>query len=255
MFNLTGKNILVTGAAGLLGLEFVFSLIKYGATCYAIDINIKELKKLELKLRKKNLSKKLQIFKIDITNTKQLIKFEKNLQKKNIFIDTIINNASNNPPPKKLIKSSWHKDIDVNLTSVKNIIDIFSKKMIKNKTGNIINIGSDLSVIAPDQKIYADIKNYIKPLSYSVTKHGIVGITKYYASLFGKYNVRVNCLSPGGVFNNQNKKFVKKVSKYIPLGRMANKNDYNGFIVFLSSNETKYMTGHNLVVDGGRTII
>ena len=126
--------------------------------------------------------------------------------------------------------------------------------MKKNKKGNIINIGSDLSIIAPDQRLYSHM-NYQKPVSYSVTKHGIIGMTKYYAALLAKHNIRVNSLSPGGIFNNQDRKFVLKLKKLIPLNRMAQKDDYNGAIIFMCSDATKYMTGHNLVIDGGRSII
>ena len=97
--------------------------------------------------------------------------------------------------------------------------------------------------------------NYQKPVSYSVTKHGIIGMTKYYAALLAKHNIRVNSLSPGGIFNNQDRKFVLKLKKLIPLNRMAQKDDYNGAIIFMCSDATKYMTGHNLVIDGGRSII
>ena len=182
MLNLKKKNILLTGAGGLLGSEFASSLIKNGATVYALDIDIGKLKKLETRLKKKKLHKKLKCFKIDITKKNQLLELFHFLSKKKIFIDTIINNASNNHPPKTNEFDNWDNDIQVSLTSTKNIIEIFVKKMVKKKIGNIINIGSDLSIIAPNQKLYSDLNNYIKPLSYSVTKHGIVGLTKYYAS-------------------------------------------------------------------------
>ena len=97
--------------------------------------------------------------------------------------------------------------------------------------------------------------NYKKPLSYSVVKHGILGITKYYAASLASYNIRVNCLSPGGIYNKQDKKFVKKIKQLIPLNRMANFDEYNGAIVFMCGDESKYMTGHNLIIDGGRSII
>ena len=134
------------------------------------------------------------------------------------------------------------------------MIEVFSKDMQRKKSGNIINIGSDLSVIAPDQRLYNAKKNY-KPLSYSVVKNGIVGITKYYASLYASKNIRCNCLSPGGVYNKQDAKFVKKLENKIPLKRMASKNEYIGAVQFLASKASSYMTGHNLIIDGGRSII
>ena len=255
MLSLKKKNVLITGAGGLLGSEFVNSIFNAGANCYAIDIDNQKLKKLKKKFSTKIHLDRLNLFNFDISNLKYLKSFYYNLKKKKIFIDVIINNAANNPPLTSKKNDSWENDINISLTSVKNIIEIFSKDMIKNKRGNIINIGSDLSIIAPDQKLYSHIKNFIKPVSYSVTKHGMVGITKYYASLLGKYNIRCNCLCPGGIKNNQDKNFIKKISKLIPLGRMANRDEYNGIIVFLCSDSSKYITGQNIIVDGGRSIL
>jgi NAD(P)-dependent dehydrogenase (short-subunit alcohol dehydrogenase family) len=255
MFNLIKKNILITGAGGLLGSEFVGSIINAGATCYAVDIDNKKLKRLKKKFVDIDQSNRLHLLNFDISNTKQVTYFYNRLKKKNIFVDVIINNAAFNPAPSPKKIDNWDNDIKISLTSVKNIIEKFSLDMIKNKKGNIINIGSDLSIIAPDQKLYSHIKNYIKPLSYSVTKHGIVGLTKYYASLFGKYNIRCNCLCPGGVKNKQDKNFIKKISRLIPIGRMANKDEYNGIIVFLCSDASKFITGQNIIADGGRSIL
>ena len=133
------------------------------------------------------------------------------------------------------------------------MVDAFSEDMIKMKFGNIINIGSDLSIIAPDQSIYP--KKGKKPLSYSIIKHGIVGMTKYYASLYASYGIRCNCLCPGGVYNKQNKKFIINLKKKIPMKRMAKKNEYIGALQFLASNASKYMTGQTLIIDGGRSMI
>jgi len=167
----------------------------------------------------------------------------------------LINNASLNPQPNDIKKNNeWNDSINVGLTGTNNMIEVFSKDMLKKKSGNIINIGSDLSVIAPDQSLYKSSRNY-KPASYSVVKNGIVGITKYYASLYASKNIRCNCLSPGGVYNKQDPKFVKKLIDKIPLKRMASKKDYIGAIQFLASEASEYMTGHNLIVDGGRSII
>jgi NAD(P)-dependent dehydrogenase (short-subunit alcohol dehydrogenase family) len=126
--------------------------------------------------------------------------------------------------------------------------------MVKSNGGAIINIASDLSIIAPNQEIYSHLNIY-KPVSYSIIKHGIVGLTKYLASYWGKKNIRVNSLSPGGVFNNQDRLFHSKIKKLIPMNRMANINEYHGAIIFLCSDASKYMNGHNLVIDGGRSII
>lgn len=126
--------------------------------------------------------------------------------------------------------------------------------MSKFRKGNIINISSDLGIIAPDQRIYED-SNFIKPVTYSVVKHGIIGLTKYTASYWGKRNIRCNAIAPGGIFNKQNSLFVKRINKLIPLGRMAKKREYDGLVLFLCSELSSYMTGSVIVADGGRTII
>ena len=114
-----------------------------------------------------------------------------------------------------------------------------------------INIASDLAVIAPDQRIY---KDDVKPVDYSVTKHGIIGLTKYLATYYADKGIRVNSISPSGVYTNQSKEFVDKLSNLIPMGRMATKDEYKGAVVYCCSDASSYMTGHNLIVDGGRTI-
>ena len=128
----------------------------------------------------------------------------------------------------------------------------FGYEMSKKKGGIIINIASDLSVIAPNQSIYK--KNNFKPVTYSVIKHGLIGLTKYLATYWPNKNVRCNALSPGPVHNGQPKSFIEKLKKQIPMNRLANKDEYIGAIKFLCSKESKYMNGHNLILDGGRSI-
>ena len=117
-------------------------------------------------------------------------------------------------------------------------------------TGVVVNIASDLGVIAPDQRIY---DGDVKPVDYSVTKHGIIGLTKYLSTYYADKGIRINSLSPAGVYTNQDAEFVKRLSKLIPMGRMADIDDYMGAIIFLCSNASSYMTGTNLIIDGGRT--
>lgn len=254
LFDLKNKFTLITGSCGLLGEQHATALSLINSNLILVDINKKKGLKLEKRLIKK-FNNKIFYFNCDITKKKEILKLKQKLKKLNINLDVIINNASINPQPKnKTNEDDWSKSIEVGLTGAKNIIETFCEDMIKKKSGNIINIGSDLSIIAPDQRIYENEK-FFKPVSYSVVKHGIVGITKYYSSLLAQHNIRCNCLSPGGVFNNQPRKFVNKITKLIPLKRMANKNEYIGAIQFLASDASKYMTGHNLVVDGGRSII
>ena len=148
----------------------------------------------------------------------------------------------------------FDKEIEVGIKGTVICSQLVGAYMLKSKKGIIVNIGSDLSVIAPNQELYSHL-NSIKPVTYSIIKSGLHGFTKYLASLWGPKGIRVNTLSPGGVYNNQEKIFVNKLKKTIPLKRMAKLNEYNEAIKFLCSDSSSYMNGHNLVIDGGRTII
>ena len=148
----------------------------------------------------------------------------------------------------------WDKDISVSLKGSYLCTKVFGTYMSKFKKGSIINVSSDLGIIAPDQRIYKK-SGFTKPITYSVIKHGIIGLTKYTASYWGEKNIRCNAIAPGGISNNQDSSFVKKINQLIPLGRMAKKNEYNGLILFLCSDLSSYMTGSIIVADGGRTII
>ena len=128
-----------------------------------------------------------------------------------------------------------------------------SRKMLEQGGGVILNISSDLGVIAPDQRLYK--KNFVKPVSYSVVKHGILGLTKYLASYWGSKNIRCNAFAPGGMKNNNNISIQKKIEKLIPINRMANINEYNDIILFLASDSSSYINGATIIADGGRSII
>lgn len=251
-FNLDNKNIIITGGNGFLGTQITNVLLNEKANVYIIDI--------------KNPKKKTSAtyFKSDITDEKNLIKILKFFKKKKIKIDVLINNAAINYPPLLSKKNNfkleafpnnlWDKDISVSLKGSYLCTKIFGSYMSKFKKGSIINVSSDLGIIAPDQRIYKN-SGFIKPVTYSVVKHGIIGLTKYTASYWGKMNIRCNAIAPGGVYNNQDNLFVKKINQLIPLGRMAKKNEYNGLISFLCSDLSSYITGSIIVADGGRTII
>ena len=137
---------------------------------------------------------------------------------------------------------------------------IFGFEMAKNRKGVILNISSDLGIIAPDQRIYRkkglpENEQPVKPITYSVIKHGLIGLTKYLATYWADKGVRCNALGPGGIYNNQPNEFVNKISNLIPIGRMADSDEYRSAIVFMVSDASSYMNGTNLVIDGGRTIL
>jgi NAD(P)-dependent dehydrogenase (short-subunit alcohol dehydrogenase family) len=250
--NLKNKNIVITGGNGFLGGQITNALLNEKANVYIIDIK-KPTKRTSAKY-----------FKSNITNEHDLKKILKIFKLKKIKIDVLINNAAIDYPPSKSKKNNfkleafpnnlWDKDISVSLKGSYLCTKVFGSYMSKFKKGSIINVSSDLGIIAPDQRIYKN-SGFIKPVTYSVVKHGIIGLTKYTASYWGEKNIRCNAVAPGGIYNNQNSSFVKKINQLIPLGRMAKKNEYNGLILFLCSDLSSYMTGSIVVADGGRTII
>ena len=251
-FKLAGKNILITGGSGFLGTQIINALINERANIFVIDI------------RKPKEKKFIKFFRSDITKEKELIKIVNFFKKNKKKIDVLINNASINYSPKNLKKNNfkfenfsndlWDKDLSVGLKGSYICTKVFGSYMSKVKKGVILNVSSDLGIIAPDQRIYKKT-NFIKPVTYSVVKHGIIGLTKYTASYWGKKNIRCNAIAPGGIFNNQDKSFVRKINQLIPMGRMAKKNEYNGLILFLCSDLSSYITGSVVIADGGRTII
>ena len=188
-------------------------------------------------------------------------------------VNILINNAAVDykldKDHKKIIKKTrletfdlniWKKDINVGLTGALICTKIFGQQMVKQGGGVILNIASDLSFISPDHRLYNksddDLKRkVVKPISYSVVKHGVVGLTKYTANYWARRNIRCNAIAPGGIDNNQPVKFKNKIAKLIPMGRMAGRNEYESSILYLISDASSYMNGAVLVVDGGRTVI
>ena len=269
MFNLNKKVIIITGAAGLLGREHAHAIAAFKGIPVLIDINESGLKKLKEEIF--NLYKiNSTILVIDITNEAEVKNGAKNLFNKFKKIDCLINNAANNPKMEefkelnfsrleKFDKSLWDNDINVALTGSFLCVKYFGALISKNKNGgSIINISSDLGLIAPEQRIYEKkhLKNKdqaVKPITYSVAKAGIIGLTKYISTYWADKNVRCNVLCPGGVKTNQDKEFIKKISKRIPLGRMAKKNEYQSTLIWMLSEYSSYLNGAVITVDGGRT--
>ena len=250
------KYCLITGAAGFLGMHYCQLLLQNGYNVIGVDINMNPLKKIK--------NKSFTSYYCDISDEQAVNAMFLNFKKKKYFINLLINNAAIDSVPVKKSKNlsrlsdinDWDKELNVGLKGSFLMIKYFGEDMSKKKDGNIINIGSDLSVIAPNQNIYKKVyKNFIKPVTYSVIKHGLYGMTKYFASLYAKDKVRVNMLSPGPVFRNHKKNFTNEIKTQIPMGRMANKTDLNSSLLFLADEKNIYLTGQNIVVDGGRTII
>ena len=251
------KNVcLITGGAGFLGKKYCEFFLKKGFVVLCIDNDKSKL--IKTYTNKKN----FKLFTCDITKEKSVSKLFNKINK-NFFVNVLINNAAIDAVPfkkKNKIKfpkvQDWDKELDVSLKGSFLMIKYFGEEMIKKKEGSIINVGSDLSVIAPNQKLYkSSYKNYIKPVTYSVIKHGLLGLTRYFASLYAKDKVRVNMISPGPVYNNQSQKFLKELKKVIPMERLSDANEILGSLYFLADPASSYITGQNILIDGGRTII
>ena len=255
---------LVTGGAGLLGSMHAEAIAENGRIPILFDKNyskaIKKVKEIREKFGVLSLA-----FKGDVTKEKNINDLIKFLVKKKLMVDALINNAAVNPKLNKknntgafdkFLLKNWNFELNVGLTGAFLCSKIIGKKMVENKKGVIINISSDLGIISPDQRIYRNKKKnfFCKPVTYSVIKHGIIGLTKYLATYWANKGIRVNCLCPGGVYEKQEKFFLNKIRSRIPMGRMAKPDEYKGAIQFLVSDASSYMNGATLIIDGGRTI-
>ena len=263
LFSLNNKTAIVTGALGLIGKEHCMASSEAGANVVVADINEKDCVEFAKTLENESIGVAL-----DVTEPDSIKKLRDKVLAKFGHIDVLVNNAAINDMfenPKAASEQSkfenyplelWQKSIDVNLTGVFLCSQILGTVMAKQKSGSIINIASTYGITAPDQSLYIKedgTQSFYKPPAYSATKGAVIMFTKYLAAYWGKDNVRVNTLTPGGVENSQDEFFVKKYSEKTPLGRMANSTDYKGALIFLASDASSYMTGANLVVDGGWT--
>ena len=253
MFDLTGKTVLITGGCGLLGVKHAEAILEFGGKVILTDVipDTNGVTKLKEKY-KKNIS---SVY-MDVTD-KSSIEHVVDMYDK---IDVLINNAALDPKVEDGLElDSWNQTIEVILNGTFLCSQVVVNKMLSTGLesqycrdgGVILNIASDLSIISPDQRIYGD---GVKPASYGVAKAGVVNLTKYLSTYLAKKNIRVNSLSPAGVYNNQSDEFVSKFRDLIPMDRMAKPDEYKGAIVFMCSDASSFMTGHNLVIDGGRTI-
>ncbi len=268
--NLKKKIALVTGAAGLLGKEHTFALLELGARVVITDSNLKSLEAFSEELKGSGYFGQFLAMNMDVSNLESIKSVNANIKNEWGSVEILINNASINPKVtnngfieesrfENFLLDQWNFEIAVGLTGAYLCSQVFGSDMAIKKSGIILNIASDLSVFAPDQRIYkknglSDDSQPVKPVTYSVIKTGLIGLTKYLATYWADSNVRVNALSPGGVYVNQPKDFVERLENLIPMGRMANKKEYRGAVQFLCSDASSYMTGQNLVMDGGRSV-
>lgn len=268
-FRLEGKVAIITGGAGLLGEKHAEAVAEYGGIPVLIDIDKKLANKKALEIGRKYSVNSIGL-KCDITKKEDIESIRDKLLSEFGTIDILINNAAIDPKIKagpdgiqwsrfdNFPETSWEQELAVGLKGSFLCCQIFGNEMAKKGKGVILNISSDLGIIAPDQRIYRkddlpDDMQPVKPVTYSVIKHGLIGLTKYLATYWANVGIRVNAFCPGGVYNNQPDDFVEKLTCLIPLGRMADIDEYKAALLFLITDASSYMTGSVLVIDGGRT--
>lgn len=258
LFDLTGKVAVVTGAAGQLGGEYVRTLLDAGAKVAALDIRLDNPKSSLAKL----VSDRLVPVQVDITKRSSIEKALATVVEQLGQPAILINNAGIDAPPnvdeqetgpfETYPESSWEIMMDVNLKGMFLCCQVIGGHMAATAGGSVINISSIYGILSPDQRIYEyKDKPFIKPITYAVSKAGVVNMTRYLATYWAKRNVRVNALVLGGVFNNQDEQFLKNYNHKVPMGRMARQDEYNGAVLFLASEASSYMTGADLIIDGG----
>ena len=267
LFDLTGRVAIVTGGAGLLGYYHGAILANAGANVVLLDLATANPQARAKQLTEESGTQSIGLV-CDITSEASIEDARKTIIEKYGRIDILVNNAANNPKvedgntewsrPENFPLSVWDADIRVGLTGSFLCSRVFGAEMVRRKSGVIVNVASDLAVIAPDQRLYRvdglpEHEQPVKPVTYSVVKTALLGLTRYLATYWSTDNIRVNAISPGGVFNDQPEIFLSRLRQLIPLGRMAERDEYQGAILFLCSDASSYMTGTNLVVDGGRT--
>jgi NAD(P)-dependent dehydrogenase (short-subunit alcohol dehydrogenase family) len=270
-FDLTGKTALITGAAGLLGMEHSAALLESGANVVMTDISEATLETARSQLVQHFNPARILTQLMDVSQPEGIRAVAETLWADGLRIDILVNNAAIDPKVKGnqgVLETSrlenfpldqWDLQVAVGLTGAFLCSQVFGTAMAEDGEGGVIlNIASDLSVISPDQRLYrieglhADLQP-VKPVTYSVIKAGLVGLTRYLATYWADKGVRCNALSPGGVFNGQGDEFIERLSSLIPLGRMAEKDEYRAAVQFLCSDASSYMNSQNIVMDGGRS--
>ena len=269
MNRLLGKNFVVTGAMGLLGKQHVLAILSEGGKAALIDIDSAQMENFIRELPKNQRNNVIPI-ECDISQENEVVQAASMIRKTFGAVHGLVNNAAINASVEKnldrferfetITYNSWKEELDIGLWGSILCSRIFGLLMIESGIkGSVVNISSDHGLIAPNQNLYKidgllDEDQPVKPVTYSVIKHGLIGLTRYLATYWSASGIRINTLCPGGVLNNQNEQFISRINSLIPLGRMANPNEYWGALIFLLSDESSYMTGSTMVLDGGRSI-
>ena len=268
LFDLKDKVVVITGGAGLLGRNHADAVASFGGNPVLLDIKGEAVREISLKIAKKYDVEAWGI-EIDITDEQAVGRVRDEVVARYKRIDGLVNNAANNPKVENkddelfsrlehFDLTQWNRDLAVGLTGAYLCSKYFGFSMAEGAGGSIVNISSDLGLVAPDQRLYqqagvdVDLQP-VKPITYSVVKTGLIGLTRYLATYWAEKSVRCNALCPGGVESGQDPEFLRKVQLRIPLNRLARPDEYQGSLIWLLSEASSYLTGAIIPVDGGRT--
>jgi len=258
IFDLSGKVALITGGAGLLGIRFSEVLSSYGAKVVLTDSDFDRLESHNQKNHDTNIS----LMRLDVTSPDNWDKVTKDIVQNHGRIDILVNSAAYTNKTKtngfnntfeNTSLESWNQMLNVNLTGSFLGCQFVSKIMRKNQSGSIINISSLYGIVSPNHKMYPGT-GIVQPVAYTVSKHGVMGLTKYAATWLAEEGVRVNSITPGGIFDGHSSLFLERFGQLSPIGRMTEKQELDGALLYLASDASSSVVGQNIVVDGGWTI-
>jgi NAD(P)-dependent dehydrogenase (short-subunit alcohol dehydrogenase family) len=269
LYELGGRVAVITGGAGVLGRMHALAIAGAGGTPVLADIAADRARAVAAELGVQT-GRTVGAVRMDVTDPESVRVAADEVEARHGPVSILINNAANDPKvagpgQERLTRfehfpmDQWQADFAVGLTGAFLCCQVLGTRMAERGAGVILNIASDLGLIAPDQRLYwrddvpAD-RQSAKPVSYSVVKHGLVGLTRYLATYWAEAGVRVNALAPGGVLAGQSPEFLDRVQSRIPMARLARPDEYQGAVVFLCSDASSYVTGAVLVADGGRTV-
>lgn len=264
LFDLSGKVAVVTGGTGILGKLYCLRLAEAGAKVLVADLDSKRCKELAEEISQKT-GAIAEDHVVDLADENSVVAWAKQIISAHGSVDILVNNAAAKSPNffaplERFPLDDWNKVMSVNITGMFLTVKELGSSMAARGKGSIINVSSIYGVVGPDQRIYegsfyGDMGGAINtPLIYSVTKGAVISLTKYLATYWGPSGIRINTLTPGGVSSGQNSVFNQKYSSRVPLGRMAEAEEMVGALLFLASDASSYVNGHNLIVDGGWTV-
>ena len=268
LFRLEGRVALITGGAGMLGIKHAEAIRQMGGVPVLVDLNQARMER-ALAALNQGPGAAVGGHCTDITDCRAVSEAVERVVAEHGRIDILINNAAMTVessggvsgyfnPFEEYDVALWEQALRVSLTGAFVVTQAVGRQMKAQRRGVILNIASDVGVISPDHRIYQPRDGepgmpFNTPLSYAVAKAGLISFTRYLATYWASYQIRVNALSPAGVYNDHDERFVRRLTQLIPLGRMANKDEYQGAVVFLVSDASAFMTGFNVIMDGGRT--